>query len=166
MGFFGFIGRLFGARNDRALVALNNEANGLRRSVRELTELLKMHQKNQNDLLQRLRQEQEERAKLQQYVLELERKVGKKPAEKPKKEDESPVLEAIREGGEMPDAEAEIIEFISRNRLATTKDLVGVLDMRRETVSRKLNAMVAKRALKRNGVGKSTYYTIIRKKPE
>jgi DNA-binding transcriptional ArsR family regulator len=145
--------RVFG-NGGRSLVVLEEKNTKLIETIKDQNDLMKMKEKNLNDLLATLQREQDRGKELQDHLVVLVQATELSRLRKYKSEK---VAEAARK---ILSDEEKITGFLRERGRAPTKHFISVLGLRRETVSRKLAEMVDKGLLKREGLGKSTIYAL------
>ncbi|GEM_PF-3556947 len=147
---------LFFGKRDHNLSLVEQKTTQLLDTIKDQNDIMKMKEKNLNDLLQALQREQEKNREIQDNLVVLLQAVQLNKIRKYKMQK---VEDAVK--GVLSDEE-KIIRFLEEKGNASTKQVVEILGLRRETVSRKLNEIVEKGLLVREGSGKNTTYRLSR----
>ncbi len=149
----GLISRIFGKKST-SLTVLEDNNSKLIETLKDQNDIMKMKEKNLNDLLSTLQKEQDRNTELQNHMVVLLQATELSRLRKYKSEK---VAQAARK---ILSDEEKILNFLKEKKHASTKHFISILGLRRETVSRKLTELVGKKKIVREGQGKNTVYKL------
>jgi predicted transcriptional regulator len=152
-GFFGF---LLPKKQEEKV---HDNSHTLLQTIKDLNDVIKMQEKNLNDLIQNLKSEQDRNNELQSNLVVLLQSQNLIKIKELKRANIPVSRGNILSPNER---EKKIIEFVQSKDTATTSEIQTLVSLRRETTARLLSSMVDRGLLKRHGSGKTTKYILNR----